>query len=142
MTASPQLDYWIMQIVAILITVALIPKLRLTGLMGAVFTILAITLVNAYLWDAALFFALPNSLTLHAALLLLANGIIFYVLVKLLPGIEVEGVTPALIAPVIFTLTSIVLKNYSGQIDWATVFEVLSSYTVWVFDNLKHFFGK
>ena len=134
------LNYWALQTAAMLLTVILVPKLRLTGIKGAVLTVFAISVVNSFLWDAALFFAVPDSLTLHAVLLFLTNGIIFWVLVKLLPGIEVDGVLPALVAPVVFTGCSFVVSNYAGEINWEHVFAVSSDNLVALFRWLKDYF--
>jgi hypothetical protein len=55
---------------------------------------------------------------MQALLLFLANGVLFWILVKILPGIEVQGVLPALAAPVVFTLTSLFIDHYLADVDW------------------------
>ena len=112
------INHLLSQVIAMGLTVFVIPGLSITGLFGAIRILVAISLVNAFLWDASLFFALPQNLTVMSAQLFLANGVIFWVLVKLLPGIEVNGVLPAIIAPCIFSLTSALLHNYAGAVDW------------------------
>jgi len=59
------------------ITGWLIPGLYVTNLFGALLTVVALAVINATVWDAALFFSVPYSLSVHAALLLFANGFIF-----------------------------------------------------------------
>ncbi len=112
------LNFWILQSFAMGLTVLFIPKLKLTSIFGATFMVIALALVNSHLWDAALFFSVPNSLSVQTGLLVISNGIIFWILVKLLPGIEVKGVLPAIAAPLIFTLTSVVLSRYLADIDF------------------------
>jgi len=115
------LAYWLLQALAMWITALLIPRLTITSIFGPVLTVFGLALVNAQLWDAALFFQIPNSFGLHAVLLLLANGIIFWTLVKLLPGIEIEGLLPAVAAPVVFTVCSLVIDELATNVDWNEV---------------------
>ncbi len=118
------LSYWAMQTVAMAITCALIPKLRITSILGALGTVLALAFINATVWNTALFFQVPNTFTTQAGLLFLANGMIFWILVKVLPGIEVKGFFPALIAPVVFTVCSIIIDAYDEQIPWKKLYEM------------------
>ena len=107
------------------ITALAIPRLKITSPFGALAIVVALALVNSKLWDAALFFSIPDSFSTKALMLLGANGLIFWILVKLLPGIEVEGFLPALAAPVVFTLCSLVIDHYGSQIDWVKVLDFL-----------------
>jgi putative membrane protein len=118
-------NYFVLQTVAMMITVALIPRLRMTSIFGALLTVVALAFVNATMWDAALFFSLPASFSTHALLLLGANGLLFWILVKLLPGIEIEGFLPAIAAPVVFTLVSLAVNQYGREIDWQRLFQWL-----------------
>lgn len=125
MNLTPTLDfkqldfaYWALQSVAMLITAILIPRLRITSIFGATGMVIALALVNAKLWDAALFLQIPNQFTYQAGLLLFSNGVIFWVLVKLLPGIEIDGFLPALAAPLVFTVSSLVIAQYAPMVDW------------------------
>ena len=115
------LNYWILQTIAMGLTIFLIPKLRVSSIFGPVFAVVGLALVNAVIWDAALFFSIPDHFSSQVALLLLTNGIIFWVLVKLLPGIEVQGFLPALVAPLVFTVCSVLVSQYGKDIDWQKV---------------------
>jgi len=134
------LSYWVLQAAAMLLTVFLIPKLRVTSIFGALFMVIGIALVNAFYWDAALFFAVPDSMTIKTLLLFLSNGIIFWVLVKLLPGIESDGLLPALFAPLLFTFCSFLIRTYAGDVDWPKVFEELSALLGSSFQTLRAYF--
>lgn len=122
---SLDINYWFLQTCAMIITAILIPGLKISGPFGAFITVVSLALVNAKLWDTALFFNIPNSLTVHTGALFLANGIIFLILVKLLPGIEVEGILPALVAPVVFTVCSLIISQYGEMIDWMAILTAL-----------------
>ena len=112
------LPIWILQTIALLITAALLPNLRVTSIFGAVLTTLVLGFINSHYWSAAMFFSVPDSLTNRAIFLFVANGALFWIVVKLLPGIEIDGILIALVAPVVFTLCSLAINEYAPRIDW------------------------
>jgi uncharacterized membrane protein YvlD (DUF360 family) len=122
---SLNFSYWFLQTIAMMVTVFLIPKLKVSGPIAAFTTVATLAFINSKVWDAALFFSIPNSLTNQTILLFLTNGLIFWVVVKVLPGIEVEGILAALIAPVVFTVCSLLIFHFGSQIDWIKVSDYL-----------------
>jgi len=132
---------WILQLVAMLLTIALIPKLELKSISGLVLLLGAIALVNTFLWDPNLFFSLPSSFTFRAAQLLVVNGLIFWLLVKILPGVETEGVLPCVLAPVLFTCCSVLAHQYAGKVDWSDVFAKTSTFALAASEQLKAYFN-
>ena len=122
---SLDFTYWFLQSVAMAATALLIPRLKITSPFGALAIVVSLAFVNSKLWDAALFFSIPDSFSTKALMLLGANGLIFWILVKLLPGIEVEGFLPALAAPVVFTVCSLIIDHYGSQVDWVKVLDFL-----------------
>lgn len=118
-----EIDYvgWFLQTVAMLVTALLIPGFKVKGPLSALLLVVALALVNAHIWDAALFFSVPNSLTIQTAVLLVANAVLFFILVKILPGVEINGILPALVAPVLFTILGVLADHYGREIDWATM---------------------
>ena len=123
------INYWALQTAAMMLTAAVIPRMRITSIFGALGIVLALALVNATLWDTALFFSVPSSFSRHALTLLAANGILFWVLVKLLPGIEIDGFAPAFVAPVVFTALSLAVSAYGRDLD---VIELAKRGAEWV----------
>lgn len=111
------INYWGLQTVAMMLTALVIPRMKITSIFGALGIVLALGLVNATVWDTALFFSVPSSFSRHALTLLAANGLLFWVLVKMLPGIEIEGFAPALVAPVVFTALSLAISAYGRDLD-------------------------
>jgi uncharacterized membrane protein YvlD (DUF360 family) len=111
------INYWGLQTVAMMLTALVIPRMKITSIFGALGIVLALGLVNATVWDTALFFSVPSSFSGHALTLLAANGVIFWVLVKMLPGIEIEGFAPAFVAPVVFTALSLAISSYGRDVD-------------------------
>ena len=118
---AEMINHWISQLMAMGLTIFLIPRLYVTSLFGTIFILFSISLLNAFVWDAALFFSIPTSLTSSAITLFFVNGLLFWVLVKILPGIEVDGVFPALLAPIVFTIVSVLLNSYGKSIDWISI---------------------
>ncbi len=131
------LNRGIAQLVAMGLTVFILPGLRVSSIFGAISILIAITIVNATIWDAALFFSMAGSLSVLTLQVFIANGLIFWVLVKLLPGIEVSGFLSAFLAPIIFTVMSSVLRIYAPELDWI---KLISEGLEWVSsfkDDLK-----
>jgi len=122
---SFNLSYWFLQTAAMSLTALLLPRLRITSVFGALAIVIALAFVNSKIWDAALFFQIPDAFTSKSVLLFAANGAIFWVLVKLLPGIEIDGFLPALAAPVVFTVCSLIIDQYGSRIDWAAVLDFI-----------------
>lgn len=120
-----------------MLTAFILPNFTISGPLGALIAVIALAFVNTHLWDAALFFSIPSSFTTQAILLLLANGVIFWILVKILPGIEVQGFLPALAAPVVFTVTSVILQNYLKDVDWSKVWHQSVNYVQGVREDFK-----
>lgn len=121
---SINISFWILQTIAMMITAFLLPRLTVSGPLGALGAVIGLAFVNAHIWDAALFFQIPNSFTSHALLLIVANGVVFWILVKVLPGIEVQGVLPAIAAPIVFSICSILINEYGKDVDWKKVYDV------------------
>jgi putative membrane protein len=132
------ISYWGLQTVAMLITAFLIPKLRITSVFGALLIVLALAFINSKVWDAALFLSIPEKLTYQTILLFLTNGLLFWLLVKILPGIEVDGILPALIAPIIFSVSSIFISNYAQHINWPEAYNS----SVEILSNIKQYLSQ
>jgi uncharacterized membrane protein YvlD (DUF360 family) len=115
------LRHWLLQTVAMMLTALVIPRLRITSIFGAFGIVIALAFVNATLWNAALFFSVPATPTSATVVLVLANGAIFWFLCKLLPGIEIQGILPAIAAPIVFTFASILVAQYADDVDLGAV---------------------
>lgn len=118
-------NYWIMQTIAMSLTAWVLPKLKITSIFGALLTVVALSFINAHVWDTLLFMSIPSSLSMQSLVLLITNAVIFWVLVKLLPGIEIEGILTALIAPIVFTVFSLLISHYAKDIDWVQLATLL-----------------
>ncbi len=131
------LNFWVLQTIAMMITAFVLPGLKVSGPVAALGAVLAISFMNAHLWDAALFFQVPDQLSYQVLMLFVSNGVLFWILAKLLPGIEISGIVSALLAPLILTLTSVFLATYAKDIDWFKIWEVFRDTVTGVRDELK-----
>src|SRR5512139_3305299 len=114
---------WLLNTVAMMLTALVIPGLRITSIFGAIGIVVALAIVNQTVWSAAMFETLPHAATVQTLVLVLSNGAIFWILAKLLPGIEVKGVLPALIAPIVFTFLSGLVWKYGAHLDFVALGE-------------------
>ena len=116
------LDSIVVQTVALLLTAFLLPRFEVRGPFSGLLMVLALSYVNTHLWDAALFYSIPNTLTSQTVVTLLVNAVLFWLLAKLLPGIHIRGIFPALLAPLALTVISILTYKYARDIDWSKVY--------------------
>lgn len=120
---SINVNYWVLQTIAMALTALLLPGLRITNPLGALGAVVALAFVNAHVWDAALFMSIPDTFSSQAITLIVANGVVFWVLVKILPGIESSGVLPVIAAPLVFSILSMFIHSYAKDVDWAALGE-------------------
>ena len=120
----------VFQSFAMVVTSALIPGLRVTGVVGPIGMVLGISALNMHYWDENLFFALPTGFDLQVFTLLLANGAIFFVLVKILPGIEIDGLMPALAGPVVFTACASLIHHYEIDANWRIILHHIEQFMI------------
>lgn len=121
---------FLLQTIAMAITSGIIPGLRITSLFGPLLMVAGITALNYYLWDRTLFEAIPNNFSSKAITLFFANGFFFWLLVKLLPGIEVDGFLPALAGPVVFTIVSLLVREHGAHINWEGLYMTIRDFII------------
>ena len=126
LSSSLDYKYWVLQTFAMMLTCFLLPRLKVSGPIPAFMTVLVLSFINTHLWSSALFFKIPDEFAYKAGLLILANGALFFVVVKLLPGIEISGIVPAILAPLIFSVLSILIEIYKDQIDFNAIYKYLA----------------
>jgi hypothetical protein len=72
-------------------------------------------------WSSELFSQIPGSVSTQAVTLLAINGAIFWVIVKVLPGIESKGFLPVIAAPLVFTVCTMAVPQIFSRINWEQV---------------------
>ncbi len=131
------LNHGLGQFVAMGLTIFIIPRLSVSNISGALIILGAISLVNSTIWDAGLFLGVPGDISSQALEIVLVNGVIFWVLVKALPGIECEGILPALVAPITFAIISSLLRVYVKDVDWIGMIGIGFGYLMSYRDTVK-----
>ena len=111
------LNFFLLQSLALLAVCIILPGLKIDGILGIFLLVIALAVLNASIWDSALFHALPKSFSLHSATLVLINGALFWLLVKILPGIRIEGAFSALVAPLFYSALSIIIQTWLEGVD-------------------------
>jgi len=110
-------NFFVLQVVAMFVITLLIPRLKITSIFGAVSIVGALAVVNSTLWDSSLFHAIPDFTSSKSLALIGVNGALFFILVKLLPGIEMKGILAAFLAPVAYTFATILIQTYATSFD-------------------------
>ena len=113
---------WFLQTIALLITALLIPRFTIAGPVSALKFVVTLSLINTTLWNTNLFATIPNSLTAHSLTVVLANAVLFWVLAKLVHGVNIDGIMPAIVGPIVFTIISAGTYSFGKDIDWMSVF--------------------
>ena len=131
------INYWALQTLAMMLTALLIPRLTISGPLGALGTVVALGFINSKIWDTQLFSYIPNTFSSQALALFVVNGIIFWILVKVLPGIEVSGFIPAFVAPIVFTVCSMFINQYAQHIDWIEAAKSGMNFTTNIRDQFR-----
>lgn len=128
---------WIVQTVAMLLTALALPKFQVKGPISALIMVIALGFINTHIWDAALFYQVPDNFTSKTILLFLSNGVLFWLLAKCLPGVEMQGILPAFIAPILFTFLTVAIDKYAKDIDWKDVIAQSATQVNNIKDTLK-----
>lgn len=116
------------QTAAICITAFLLPGLTIRSFFAPVFAVLILGYVNTQIWDAALFLQVPNTLTMHALSLILCNGLLFWLVIKILPGFDISGILPAILGPILFSLTSLAISTYFQKYTLTETLQTVNEY--------------
>jgi len=108
-----------------------------TSIFGPILMAIGISVVNHFFWDSTLFHSLPENITTQTFTLLFVNGVFFWLLVKVLPGIEVVGLFPAIAGPIVFTVVATLVKQYGGEIDWSLFFKDIQQAVIQLKDYVQ-----
>jgi len=112
------LQIFLLQVLAVLVTAFLIPRFQVHGPFSGAILVGALTLLNTTLWDPSLFQFIPDTLGVRPLTIIFANGIIIWILAKLLPGVESQGILPALAFPIVLSIVSYGIQRHCKDIPW------------------------
>ena len=133
---------FIAQVAAVVVTCAVIPKFKITGILGPVLLVIALGFINSVYWSPTLFYALPDTFSVRAITLVLINGLIFWGLVKILPDLEIRGIFAAIASPILFSILSALISTYGRDINYTVLFQKMGDYLGMGFAFLRGIVGK
>ena len=116
-----QFKFWILQTIAFMITCFLLPRLTVRGPFSAFLAVLVLAFVNAHFWNAAFFYHIPNTFATGTLILVGVNAVIFFLVMKILPGIEIYGLFPAIAAPIVFSVVSMLVTFYGQNVSFTEI---------------------
>ena len=134
---SLKINLWIVQTIALILTALVVPGFSISGPLSAFLAVITLSIVNTQIWDTALFFSVPDSLTMHALTLIFANGVVFWILVKILPGIDTKGFIAPFLAPILFSISSFYLYHHAKDLDWGKIFSTAKESVSEVKEKIK-----
>ena len=132
----PDLDFLILQSLAIIITAVLLKKMTITSFLGPITTAVALSWVNSVYWDSKLFFEIPSNISVDALGLIISNSLILWLIVKLAPGIEIQGFFTAIKASLLLSISSYLVHRFCSNLNWVEIFHTFIN----LLGNLKSYF--
>ena len=100
---------------ALLLLVAnLVPGVQVEGWGAALIGALALGLVDALVRPIMVILTLPLTLLTFGLFLLVINAAMLWLMAALVPGVQVQGFTPALLGSLLLTLLNVVVASLVG----------------------------
>src|SRR3954462_5040607 len=100
-------------VVAVMITAKMVPGVRVKSFGGALVFALVFALLNKLLFLPLVMFTFPIVLVSLGLFLIIINAFLFWVADKIVKGVKLAGLGPAILASIVVTL-----------INWAIMFAV------------------
>lgn len=101
---------WILNSFALFFVMKLIPGIMIDRFGALMLSTLVIGLLNAFLRPLLVLLTLPVTVATLGLFTLVINGLIFYLAAHLVPGFHVAGFGTALVAALLFSISSFILN--------------------------------
>lgn len=105
---------WILSALILLLLSAILPGFRLRGLGTALVAVIVIGFLNATLGIVLQILALPFTILTLGLFVFVVQGIILKVAAALIPGFEIVGCLPAIVAAILLAVIHLVVGMMSG----------------------------
>ena len=99
---------WLLNAVALLAVAYLMPSVHIESFGTALIAALVLGLANALVRPILILLTLPVTILTLGLFILVINGILFLGVTKLVPGFEVAGLWPAILAAILYSIVSFV----------------------------------
>jgi putative membrane protein len=101
---------WLVNTAALLAVAYLMPSVRIESLGTAIIAAAVLALANAVVRPILLILTLPVTVLTLGLFIFVLNGLIFLGVAHLVPGFQVAGLWPAILASIVFSLVSWLLS--------------------------------
>ena len=101
---------WLLHTLALLAVAYLMPSIRIESFGAALFGAALLGLANAVLRPILILLTLPVTVLTLGLFILVINGIVFLGVAKLVPGFDVPGLWPAILAAILYSIVSFLLS--------------------------------
>lgn len=98
---------WLLYALAVIFVSWVVPGIEVSGFLNAMFVVIIIALINAFIKPLLQFITLPINILTLGLFSLVVNALLLMLAGYITPGFEVEGFLSALIGSVLLSLFSI-----------------------------------
>lgn len=103
---------WIVNTIALVAVAYLMPSVRIESFATALIAAAVLGLANTIVRPILVILTLPVTVLTLGLFIFVINGLIFFAVAHFVPGFEVAGVWPAILASVVFSLVSWLLSAF------------------------------
>lgn len=101
---------WLINTVALLAVSYLMSSVQVESFVTALVAALLLGLANAVVRPILIILTLPVTILTLGLFIFVINGLVFLAVAKLVPGFQVAGLWPAILAAIVFSLVSCLLS--------------------------------
>ena len=102
---------WLVNTLALLAVAYLMPSMRIESFATAAIAAAALGLANAVIRPILILLTLPVTILTLGLFIFVINGVLFLAVAHLVPGFQVPGLWPAILASILFSLVSGLLSS-------------------------------
>src|SRR5262249_18441008 len=110
----PFLVHLVVTAALLLLVANLVPGVQIEGWGPAIIGALVLGLIDALLRPVMVILTLPLTLLTFGLFLLVINAAMLWLMAALVPGVRVQGFTPALLGSLLLTLLTVVVASLVG----------------------------
>ncbi|AFY65697.1 phage holin family protein [Geitlerinema sp. PCC 7407] len=105
---------WLLTAIAFMITAYIVPGFEVSGLVAGAIAAVILGLVNAVVRPLLVILTLPLTILTLGLFLLVVNALSLLIASALTPGLNINGLVPAILGSIVLTLVTSVLNQLVG----------------------------
>ncbi len=102
--------YWVLSALVLLLVAHLVPGFTISGIGSALVAVIVIGLLNATLGLILKILAFPITLLTLGLFLFVINAFVLKVAAAIMPGFQIRGCLPALLASILLSVLNILMR--------------------------------